>query len=184
MPGPAFLDGEQVTLNIIGEDDVPFLYETINDPAVNDGLGFSRPKSEEIEREWVESVTDSESNDVHFLICVDGESVGTTGLNDVSMHNGTGEIGYYLTPEAWGHGYATAAVRRLVTYAFDELRLHRVYAQVFAENEGSRRVLEKAGFEHEGILREHWYRHGAYEDVHRYGVLESEWEYDTERRDS
>jgi RimJ/RimL family protein N-acetyltransferase len=175
MPGPVFLRGEQVTLNTIEDDDVPFLQATVNDPEVRDGLAFGRPKSEQAEREWVESVTDPDADNVHLLICLDGDAVGTVGLTAFAPTTGTAELGYYLTPDAWGRGHATDAAQTLVAYAFTELRFHRVQAKVFDENRASQRVLEKVGFEREGVLREHWFRHGRHEDVHLYGLLVDEW---------
>jgi RimJ/RimL family protein N-acetyltransferase len=176
MPGPTFLEGEQVSLATVEDEDVSFLHETVNDPAVRDGLSFVRPQSEATEREWVDSVTGQETDDVHFLICVDDDPVGIVGLNHVTPTTGNGELGYYLAPDAWGNGYATDAARTIVDYAFAELRLHRVHARAFDDNEPSRRVLETVGFEHEGVMRDHWFRHGDHEDVHVYGLLASEWE--------
>ena len=175
MPGPAFLHGDQVTLAVVESDDVPFLVETVNDPSVRNGLAHARPKTERDEREWVEDVTDPSSDDVHLLVCVDGDPVGVIGLDRVSERTGFGELGYYVKPDAWGQGYATDAAETLVDYAFGELRLHRVQAKAFDSNPASRRVLEKVGFEHEGVLRGHWYRNGSHEDVHVYGLLEPEW---------
>ena len=63
---------------------------------------------------------------------------------DVLRHNG--EIGYWLGHRWWGRGVATAAVRLIVAYAFGQLGLRRVYAEVFGNNPASVRVLEKAGF--------------------------------------
>ncbi|WP_324758693.1 GNAT family N-acetyltransferase [Haloarcula sp. GH36] len=175
MPGPTFLDGDEVSLATIEDEDTEFVHETVNDPAVRDGLSFARPQSEQTEREWIESIGDPETDDVHFLLCVD-DPVGVIGLNRVAPTTGAAELGYYLTPEAWGNGYATDAARTVVDYAFAELRLHRVYARAFAGNDGSRRVLEKVGFEHEGVMRDHWFRQGEYEDVHIYGLLSVDWE--------
>ena len=103
--------------------------------------------------------------------CVDGAPVGTVGLTSVSTQPGTAEIGYFLSPDVWCNGYATDAVRSLAGYGFRERRLRRVYAKVLAGNGGSQRVLEKAGFEREGTLRDHWFRDGRHEDVYVYGLL-------------
>ncbi|WP_342775078.1 GNAT family N-acetyltransferase [Halosimplex halophilum] len=102
------------------------------------------------------------------------DRVGAVDLVDIDEQFGTAEVGYFFAPDAWGNGYATAAVERVVDYAFEELRLHRVHARVFAFNEGSARVLEKVGFEREGVLREAAYMHGEYVDELRYGLLEPE----------
>lgn len=67
------------------------------------------------------------------------------------------------------------AVRSLAGYAFDERRLHRVAADVYAPNDASKRVLEKVGFEREGVRRSHAFVEGEHVDVYEYGLLESTW---------
>lgn len=64
------------------------------------------------------------------------------------------ELGYWTAPGHRGKGYATEAATAMCDVAFDTLRLHRVEAGAFARNHASIRVLEKAGFRHEGHLRE------------------------------
>jgi RimJ/RimL family protein N-acetyltransferase len=64
-----------------------------------------------------------------------------------------GRLGYWLGPTAWGHGYATEAVRALAEYAFAETDLERLQARVYEWNPASCRVLEKAGFTQEARLR-------------------------------
>jgi RimJ/RimL family protein N-acetyltransferase len=174
MPSPVFLEGERVTLHPVEEDDAEFLHRLVNDPRVRRGIGKTDPVSMAEEREYVESV--GEDDDLQFLVRVDAERVGTIGLGDVTPTNGNGEVGYFFAPDAWGNGYATDATRTVVEYAFGERRLHKLYARAFAFNDASKRVLEKAGFEQEGIHRDQVFVDGDYVDVYRYGVLADEWE--------
>ena len=67
-------------------------------------------------------------------------------------------------------------MRTVARYAFEHRRLHRLAADVFAHNEASRRVLEKAGFTEEGALREAAFVDGEYRDLVRYGLLAGELE--------
>lgn len=60
-------------------------------------------------------------------------------------------------------------------YAFDQLRLHKVTARVFAFNEASQRLLETVGFTEEGVQREQVFIDGEYQDTHWYGLLAREW---------
>lgn len=76
-----------------------------------------------------------------------GAVVGSCGLKHVDRGEGQAELGYWIGVPFWGRGYATAAVRQAVRFAFDDLGLDRVVAEVLASNPGSARVLEKAGFE-------------------------------------
>jgi len=81
------------------------------------------------------------------------------------------EIGYWLAQSYWGRGIMTAAVRGLCSFAFEQYRLHRIYAHVFATNPPSARVMEKAGFELEGRLRDHFCRNAQRTDVLCFGKL-------------
>jgi len=76
----------------------------------------------------------------------------------------TGTVGYWIGRRFAGHGHATAAVRAMVAFAFNELKLHRVEAACVPHNAASRRVLEKAGFEHEGLARAYLKINGAWAD--------------------
>lgn len=80
-------------------------------------------------------------------------------------------IGYYLDQEHNGRGYTTEAVRLVVSYGFRELKLHRIEAGVMPHNLRSIRVLEKAGFQKEGIARENVKINGKWEDHQILAIL-------------
>jgi RimJ/RimL family protein N-acetyltransferase len=173
MPGPVFLRGDRVDLHVIEEEDLPFLQRLINDPRVWGSLFQVTPKRMADEEEFIEA-TRGEDTEAHFLICADGDPVGTVGLSGISHHWGTGEVGYYVDPDEQDEGYATAGVGRLVDYAFDDRRLEKLHADALATNPGSRRVLEKNGFAEEGRFRDHGFVDGERVDVVRYGLLPDE----------
>lgn len=174
MPGPVFLENETVELCPLEPEDAEFLAKTINDPQVRGGLSMVDPKSVASEKEWIESL--SEDDGVHLVITDDGEPVGTVGLNHVHERFGTAELGYYVAADHQGQGYATAATRLLLRHAFEERGMHRITAKAFAPNEGSRRVLEKAGFREEGRLREDAFVDGERVDTIVHGILADEFE--------
>lgn len=173
MPGTVFREGEVVELRTVEEEDVEFLQRTVNDPRVRSGTLAVVPKNRADEREWVESLGDG--GGVHLMTCVDGDPVGTVGLDPLNEVWGTAEVGYMVAPEQWGNGYATDALATVCGYAFEERRLHKVHASVYETNDASRRVLEKCGFTREGVLREEAFVEGERVDVHRYGLLADEW---------
>ncbi|MFB6129082.1 MAG: GNAT family N-acetyltransferase [Halorhabdus sp.] len=177
MPGPTFLRGETITLHPIEEDDAQFLAETINHPDVWPTLGAYEPLNDQQEREWIESL--GETDGTHLLICAGDDPVGTVGLNRINDTWGIAELGYYVHPDAQDNGYATDAARRLVRYGFEDRRLEKVYANVYAGNDASRSVLESVGFQREGVFRDHAHVRGERVDVHRYGLLAGE--FDAER---
>ena len=109
----------------------------------------------------------------HWAICLDGSVIG--GVRLTLERSGSGTLGYGLGTEHWGQGIATEAVREVVRYAFEELRLHRVQAWVFANNAASQRVLEKVGFSYEGVLREKVAWGDTRVDDKVFGLLRHEW---------
>ena len=107
-----------------------------------------------------------------------GKLVGNCGIRLAEPGARTGDLGYELSPEHWGRGYATEAARAMAEFAFVELRLHRVWAESVPENSASRRVMEKLGMRCEGRLQHtRWYK-GRWWDTLVYGILKDEWRAD------
>jgi RimJ/RimL family protein N-acetyltransferase len=179
VPGSTFLEGETVCLKTVEEGDLDFLRDNVNDPKIRRAMLGDGPTNTEQLRG---ALTDE--TDYRFVIATSEARVGYVSLHDVSQMNGIGAISYWVDPDQQGRGYATEGIRLLVQYAFEQLRLHKVRADVREFNEASRQVLEKLGFEHEGVLRESRYVDGEYWHRHRYGVLSHEWDLSgAERRD-
>ena len=89
--------------------------------------------------------------EINFAIDISEMVVGGIGFRKIEGHKA--EIGYWLGEKYWGQGIMTTAVKLVTKYAFQELRLKRVYAHVLPFNKGSVRVLEKAGYKYEGKLK-------------------------------
>lgn len=83
----------------------------------------------------------------------------------------SGQIGYWLGQRHAGQGYMVDAVRLLIPYAFDRLRLHRIEAACIPGNVRSVRVLEKAGFHLEGHLQSYLRINGCWQDHHLYALI-------------
>lgn len=81
------------------------------------------------------------------------------------------DISYALSPEYWGSGYATEVVKEVITYGFEKLGIKRIGAVVFVENTSSNKLLEKLGFEKEGVLRNYMYQDGVPHDTNIYSLL-------------
>lgn len=90
----------------------------------------------------------------NFAIEYEGQLVGVAGLTLKSdVERLSAEIGYWLGEPFWNKGIATRTVQLITEYGFESLELIRLYATVFEHNRPSMRVLEKCGFELEGILK-------------------------------
>jgi RimJ/RimL family protein N-acetyltransferase len=110
------------------------------------------------------------------LLVVDAETdeiLGGVTIHQINWELGQGEIGYWLFPHARGRGVATRAARFLAEHAFG-LGLERIEARVFAGNPESERVLERAGFTREGVLRSLPRRSGGRADMTLYSLLPGE----------
>lgn len=91
-----------------------------------------------------------------------------------NVHSRTGELGYYLGESFWGHGIASEAVRQICSYVFEHTDILRIFAEPFAYNTASCRVLEKAGFSCEGTLRCNAVKNGRVLDMKMYALLRSD----------
>jgi len=125
-------------------------------------------------KQWVErnvQLAKQESpEEMNFAIEVGGKAVGSIGLAHL-VPGHKAEIGYWLGEEYWGKGIMTEAVKLLTQYAFEELGLARVYAGCFAWNKASQAVLEKAGFQLEGIHKKGILKDGEFKDDYTYAKV-------------
>jgi len=111
-----------------------------------------------------------------FAVTYKNELCGVVSLvlqKDVHRH--TAEIGYWLGKPFWGKGIATQVVSMMTNYGFDELHLKRVYAIVFENNKASMRVLEKNGYQKEGVLVKAILKNGKLLDEYRFYKLNENW---------
>lgn len=116
--------------------------------------------------EWVNFAQKEAQN---YAIEYDGKAVGGIGLlfkDDIYRKNA--EIGYWLGEPYWGLGIVTEAINQVVQNAFAQYEINRIYAGVFEYNPASMRVLEKAGFEKEAILKKSLIKDGKLYDEHIY----------------
>ncbi|MGN1094143.1 MAG: GNAT family N-acetyltransferase [Candidatus Neoclostridium sp.] len=138
---------------------------------LRDGLPY--PYTEKDAEEYISAMLASDKNKVFaFAVCVDDKAVGSVGaFRQSNIHYKTAELGYYLAEEYWGKGIMTSAVRRLCETLFRETDIIRIFAEPFAGNAGSRRVLEKAGFTLEGIMKNNAFKNGKVLDMALYSLI-------------
>jgi RimJ/RimL family protein N-acetyltransferase len=105
-----------------------------------------------------------------------GQVIGDALLMFHSQRHRSGELGYELHPDHWGHGYAFEAGRAVLRLAFEELGLHRMIARTDALNTASATVLRKLGMRQEAVLVENeWFR-GRWSDEVDFAILDREWD--------
>ena len=107
-----------------------------------------------------------------FAIVANGALVGSIGaFRCDNIHARTAELGYYIGEPYWGRGFATGAVKQICEYIFAHTDVIRIFAEPFACNAASCRVLEKAGFQLEGILRGNAVKNGKILDMKLYALI-------------
>lgn len=100
--------------------------------------------------------------EINFVIDINGEVAGSIGFSRIEGHKA--EIGYWLAEKYWGRGIMTQAVKLITKFGFEKLKLRRIYVHAFFFNKASMRVLEKAGYKFEGILRKNAMKDGKFID--------------------
>lgn len=136
---------------------------------LRDYIPFPYEKSD---AEFFIDLTNKEEPKQTFGIQFNGKLSGIIGLviqNDV--YKKSAEIGYWIGEPFWGNGIATKAVELITEYGFDKLDLNRIYTGVFEYNEASMKVLEKNGYQKEGIFKNAILKNDKICDEHRFFKL-------------
>lgn len=113
-----------------------------------------------------------------FGIVVDDICIGCIGVTfqkDIYVKNC--EIGYWIGYDYWGQGITSKVVKLIVDFLFHNFTITKINAEIFSDNIGSQKVLEKCGFEKEGYLKKQVYKNGEYFDVILYGLRKEIYEY-------
>ena len=155
--------------------DTQALVAVINNINVLDNLrdGIPYPYTEKDAEEFINStLTAGKDTQYAFAIVHDGKVVGSVGaFRKDNVHRLTAEMGYYIAEPYWGKGIATDAIRQACDYIFENTDIIRVFAEPYANNCASCRVLEKAGFQYEGLLRRNALKNGTPVDMKMYAIL-------------
>ena len=132
---------------------------------------FPSPYTDEDARSWIQDAL-SQAPRRTFVIDVEGEACGGIGLTPGhDIERVSAELGYWLGEPFWGRGIMTEAVKAITKYGFEELALSRIFAVPMSHNSASFRVLEKAGFLREGIMRNAAVKEGRITDMMLYALV-------------
>lgn len=174
------LQGDHIILRPFKRSDATDIYHHINDPeVVRWTLHIPHPYLMEHAYNFLRKVRADARKKRGYVFAIvlkeTNQVIGGVGVEKIDWENKNGEQGYWLGKEYWGKGIMTEAMQLIAQFAFEELKLHRVYAHCFEGNIASRRVLEKCDFIHEGTMRQQRFRYDKWHDALIYGILESEW---------
>lgn len=153
-------------------EDAEDLALAINNKNIQDNLrdGIPYPYTIKDAKEYIMQMLSADKATTYaYAITVDDRAVGSIGVFRCSnIHSRTAEMGYYIAEPYWGKGIGTTAIRKTCDYVFDHTDIIRIFAEPFAYNQASCRILEKAGFQCEGILRKNAIKNGVIIDMKMY----------------
>jgi len=173
--------GERIRFRRVERSDLPTYVRWISEPEVRRGISMIQPMSMVEEENWFENMLKRPTLEHPFAVEIrDGEGwqhIGSVGLFGIDWRSRSAEFGIMLGDKSvWNQGYGTETARLMLKHAFEMLNLNRVWLLVFEFNKGGIRAYEKAGFVHEGTMREREFKFGRYWDLHMMSILRSEWD--------
>jgi [ribosomal protein S5]-alanine N-acetyltransferase len=177
---PVKRDDARLSLRELTIDDVDPVLAIYGSPEATEHLSFTPRSREEVGGIVARSIASATAKprEEYALAVVErdgGELVGFARLALDPHQQRAATIGFALRPDAWGVGYGRETVRLLLSLAFDDLDLHRVWAARAPLNTASEKTLLAAGMTEEGRIRGHVYVRGTWRDSMVYGILREEW---------
>lgn len=162
------------------QSDAESLYEFAKDPRVGPSAGWPPHTSVENSREIIKTVL-SEEETYAVVPKSENRAVGSIGLmlgdaSNLELPKTEGEIGYWIGVPFWGQGLIPEAVKELLRYGFEELKLEKIWCGYFEGNDKSKRVQEKCGFTYHHTNKDiHWKLTGQILTEHISRITREEW---------
>jgi RimJ/RimL family protein N-acetyltransferase len=177
-PAP-MLRGRLVYLRPGEREDIPLFVRWLSDARTTEHLALRSPIGRAIEERWFDDLLEHHGRDRWFFVIArlaDGRAVGSLDLHALDLRNGSAGIGILIgDPADTSQGYGSDALRVLLEFGFGDLRLERLWLDVYEDNVRGRHVYERLGFVQEATFRRSHFRAGRYIDTHRMAVLRGEW---------
>lgn len=136
--------------------------------------GPPRPRNLAELEAWYKSIIQDPGQEVYSVKSHQAKSLGWIQLSAINHISGSAEVGIVIDEEMWGKGYGHDALVAVIRYAFEDLRLHRLSAEMLTINGPSYRLFTSVGFQAEGKRREAYFTAGRYLDVVELGLLSTE----------
>jgi [ribosomal protein S5]-alanine N-acetyltransferase len=178
---PLEIATSRLTLRPLREDDVEDLWSWVSDPALPRYMSWKAHVDREETRAWLRATAQEvpANTGITWAIVHEGRASGCVALDGIgwqmrALRIDRADLGYWIAPPLRGHGLMTEAVQAVVKFGFETLGLHKIVVQCFAENDASRRVIEKCGFRFVGRQEEDIWRDGTWHAHLRYEMTVNE----------
>lgn len=168
------IDG--VTLRPLELDDIALMYQWEANIELDILSGWSPKRSQAAFRQKFEKrITEPEDDRYTFGIQFEERLVGYVELVMIDHFERRAFISILIgEKQLWGRGIGSTALRILLDYAFTVQAMEKICAEVYGLNPHSQRLMERVGFQREGILRQHEFHNGSRQDMHFFGILKPE----------
>jgi RimJ/RimL family protein N-acetyltransferase len=158
---------------VIKSNELEFKLSSKDDPEV---ISVSSESDDLENMSEVRMYPDGMPAEMIFKIEKGNEVIGEFRFTRLRWYNRKSELSIILKKEFQGKGYGTETMQKMIDFAFNKMNLYRLEAEVLEFNKASIKLVEKLGFQKEGVLRSAKYSRGKYWDIYRYGLLKNEWE--------
>lgn len=169
------LKGEKVYFRALSTDDVHAIHSYACDPDVSRFIGWKLMNTLDETREFIELMIKREEAGTHYYASIVEKTtnavIGTVMIFNFDQEANKAEIGYVFHKDSWGKGYGSESLALMSEFAFETLKLHKLFAYVVDANVGSARILEKDQFTLEGRLKDNYFIEGQYYDALFYGKI-------------
>ncbi|MEH7612133.1 GNAT family N-acetyltransferase [Gottfriedia acidiceleris] len=156
--------------------DIPIMHKWECDDEIGKLVGIEKPRSLDEMVQGYEKYFDGLKPNLHlFTIEYNGICVGRIELGNLDQENNHAAFGIVIGDQSMQNkGIGSFALNYLLNYAFNELKLIKIYGEVYEYNIASQKFLTKLGFHLDGILRKHEFFKGAHRDMYQYSMLKEE----------
>ena len=172
------LAGELVCMRPLQESDIPEILKHVSAPEIPQNTFVPQPYPPEAAGEFVQQAQENWRSDAGYTFAIidraSGQFAGCMGIHPVDKHR-RAEVGYWIGKTFWGRGLATAALRLLLQFGFEDLQLNRIEAGHFLHNPASGRVMQKANMRYESLRRGYVLHREQYKDLAWYAILREDY---------
>lgn len=179
LVAPSPIETERLCVRRVVEADLPALLEVNSNEEVTALLPYAAWKSTVDAEAWLHRMRSIEATGLAFQFVVvlksTGKAIGSSLVFRFEEGSARAELGYALGRAHWGQGFMHEALSGLLDSAFGTMGLRRLEAEVDTRNRSSARLLQRLGFQKEGLLRQRWFTKGEARDVEMHGLLRDEW---------
>jgi|SRR5690554_238438 len=165
-----------IIYNKFTKEDIQTRVDWINNPLIHNTMFFDLPATVENTEKWfTNNIGNNNRVDFSFKN-EEGELIAMGGFTGIHLEHKNAEFYVMVNPKLHGQGIGKKVSIWMYNYAFSQLDLHKIYLYTNDDNISAYSIYEKVGFKLEGVLREHKWKNGKYQNRRFYGLLKSEWD--------